>query len=106
MTKPKYGPYEFMIRYDQTERKLIFVVNGEKHVWDIRELHEKEAAHTADLGTRYRYRQEGAEAERERLIKKFESVCRCGDERNELTCLVHWAILVINSESTNEGEQK
>ena len=38
MTKPKYGPYEFMIRYDPTERKLIFVVNGEKHVWDIAEL--------------------------------------------------------------------
>ena len=26
-------------------------------------------AHTADLGTRYRYRQEGAEAERERIIQ-------------------------------------
>jgi hypothetical protein len=26
-------------------------------------------AHTADLGTRYRYRQEGAENERERIIK-------------------------------------
>ena len=38
MTKPKYGPYEFMIRYDQTGRKLIFVVNGEKHIWDIAEL--------------------------------------------------------------------
>lgn len=38
MTKPKYGPYEFMIRYDSTERKLIFVVNGQKHVWDIAEL--------------------------------------------------------------------
>lgn len=28
--------------------------------------------HTADLGTRYRYRQEGAEAERERIIKLLE----------------------------------
>jgi hypothetical protein len=26
-------------------------------------------AHTADLGTRYRYRREGAEQERERIIK-------------------------------------
>jgi len=26
-------------------------------------------AHTADLGTRYRYRQEGRELERERIIK-------------------------------------
>lgn len=42
MTKPKYGPYEFMIRYDTTERKLIFVVNGTKHVWDIAELDAKE----------------------------------------------------------------
>lgn len=38
----KYGPYEFMIRYDSTERKLIFVVNGTKHVWDIAELDAKE----------------------------------------------------------------
>lgn len=29
-------------------------------------------AHTADLGTRYRYRQEGAELERERIIKLIE----------------------------------
>ena len=29
-------------------------------------------AHTADLGTRYRYRQEGAENERERIIKLLE----------------------------------
>ena len=28
-------------------------------------------AHTADLGTRYRYRREGAEAERERLLTKL-----------------------------------
>jgi hypothetical protein len=30
-------------------------------------------AHTADLGTRYRYRREGAELERERIIKLLES---------------------------------
>jgi hypothetical protein len=29
-------------------------------------------AHTADLGTRYRYRREGAEQERERIIKLLE----------------------------------
>jgi hypothetical protein len=29
-------------------------------------------AHTADLGTRYRYRREGAENERERIIKLLE----------------------------------
>ena len=29
-------------------------------------------AHTADLGTRYRYRREGAELERERIIKLLE----------------------------------
>lgn len=28
--------------------------------------------HTADLGTRYRYRREGAELERERIIKLME----------------------------------
>ena len=28
--------------------------------------------HTADLGTRYRYRREGAEMERERIIKLLE----------------------------------
>lgn len=28
--------------------------------------------HTADLGTRYRYRREGAELERERIIKLLE----------------------------------
>jgi hypothetical protein len=31
-------------------------------------------AHTADLGTRYRYRQEGRELERERIIKLLEQV--------------------------------
>ena len=31
--------------------------------------------HTADLGTRYRYRQEGAELERERIIKLLEDEC-------------------------------
>ena len=29
--------------------------------------------HTADLGTRYRYRREGAELERERIINAIES---------------------------------
>lgn len=32
--------------------------------------------HTADLGTRYRYRQEGAELERERIIKLMEEEVR------------------------------
>jgi hypothetical protein len=30
-----------------------------------------EKPHTADLGTRWRYRHEGAEAERERLLRKL-----------------------------------
>jgi hypothetical protein len=30
-------------------------------------------AHTADLGTRYRYRREGAEAERERVVRLLEA---------------------------------
>lgn len=39
--------------------------------------------HTADLGTRYRYRREGAELERERIIKLLEEnsanypFCKC-----------------------------
>jgi hypothetical protein len=37
-----------MIRYDSTERKLIFVVNGEKHVWDIGELDAKESQRIAN----------------------------------------------------------
>ena len=44
----KYGPYEFMIRYDTTERKLIFIVNGTKHVWDIAELDAKESQSIAN----------------------------------------------------------
>jgi hypothetical protein len=48
MTKPKYGPYEFIIRYDSTERKLIFVVNGEKHVWDIAEMDAEESQRIAN----------------------------------------------------------
>lgn len=36
--------------------------------------------HTADLGTRYRYRQEGAEIERERIIKLLEPYIDCRDE--------------------------
>ena len=31
-----------------------------------------DAPHTADLGTRYRYRQEGAEAERQRILDVIE----------------------------------
>jgi hypothetical protein len=38
-------------------------------------------AHTADLGTRYRYRQEGAANERERINKILDgwhvSLCKC-----------------------------
>jgi hypothetical protein len=40
-------------------------------------------AHTADLGTRYRYRQEGRELERERIIKLLETqkveFCLCSN---------------------------
>ena len=32
-----------------------------------------DAPHTADLGTRYRYRQEGAETERERIIELLDT---------------------------------
>lgn len=43
-----------------------------------------EAPHTADLGTRYRYRREGAEAERERIIGRlndyFELTLMPGDD--------------------------
>lgn len=48
MTKPKYGPYEFMMAYDARERKLTFVVNGTKHVWDIAELNAKESQSIAN----------------------------------------------------------
>ena len=38
--------------------------------------------HTADLGTRYRYRREGAELERERIIELLESkICSCVENK-------------------------
>ena len=30
--------------------------------------------HTADLGTRYRYRQEGAQIERERIVERIQAI--------------------------------
>jgi hypothetical protein len=46
--------------------------------------------HTADLGTRYRYRQEGAQAERERIIKLLEEVLHFDseDEKRNLFALI------------------
>jgi len=44
VSKPKWGPYEFMISYDRKTHKLTFIVNGQKNVWDLsdREQSEKE----------------------------------------------------------------
>jgi hypothetical protein len=44
-----------------------------------------DAPHTADLGTRYRYRQEGAEAERERIIALLINVAVDQDALLELS---------------------
>jgi hypothetical protein len=46
-------------------------------------------AHTADLGTRYRYRQEGAEAERERIIQLL---------KDTDSVMGDWAIALIKGE--------
>lgn len=56
-------------------------------------------AHTADLGTRYRYRQEGAEAERERIIEIIERCPRADDDYMILCDARHLIALI-------KGEQK
>jgi hypothetical protein len=46
----------------------------------LQENENMSEAHTADLGTRYRYRREGAELERERIIKLLERYQGCQDD--------------------------
>lgn len=43
-------------------------------------------AHTADLGTRYRYRREGAELERERIIQLLGVYEGCQNEFCDYHC--------------------
>jgi hypothetical protein len=44
--------------------------------------------HTADLGTRYRYRQEGAQFEKERIIEIIENTMKgCSPSSNEMFIL-------------------
>lgn len=53
--------------------------------------------HTADLATRYRYRQEGAKQERERIIKLLEKKFAEGSEHICENCDIWFEI---------KGEQK
>lgn len=120
----KYGPYEFMIHYDQTERKLIFVVNGTKHVWDIAELDnpreqpvarsaKKSAVAERTLAERkfcevdqFYYSEMftcpicyGADRERERIIEIIERCPRADDDYMILCDARHLIALI-------KGEQK